>query len=95
MKDPGDEVESYAVADPGEGPGVPLIYRPNKLRDEGPKKNSLDPPTPPPVISRSGSATAVQSRRTIFVHFFAVRSQRRSQLKEGSKLVTWRNRDED
>ena len=29
MKAPGDEVGGYAVADSGEGPGVPLIYRPN------------------------------------------------------------------
>ena len=28
MKAPGDEVGGYAVADSGEGPGVPLIYRP-------------------------------------------------------------------
>ena len=57
----------YSVADPGDGPGLPLIIfdqteaRNKFFGDQAPQLyQGLDdcpPPTPPPLISRSGSGT--------------------------------------
>ena len=54
-KPPVLKTHTSPVANPGEGP-APLFFRPN-WGQKGEKKFFGDRPTPPPLISRSGSGT--------------------------------------
>ena len=99
MKAPGDEVGGYAVADSGEGPGVPLIYRPN-WETKGRKKflctpthllsQGLDPPL---QYGPVGQFLYISLRRES-LHDYDEVNLRRVHLYL-TKLVTWSNRDED
>ena len=103
MKDPGDEVGGYAVADSGEGPGVPLIYRRN-WGAKGRKKFLWTPSPPPhPLLSQDldpplqygpiGQFLYISLRRES-LHDYDEVNLRRVHL-HLTKLVTWSNGDED
>ena len=56
----------HAVADTGEGSGPPLIFRPNWGLKGLKTFFWRPPPSPPPLISRSGSGTAEGEFRLAF-----------------------------